>query len=155
MAGIELMGMAEPAGEWYERRKRNPKGMGEVSQAAFLLRARGMGLAVAIPWGDSERCDFVVWAKSGRMRRVQVKGTGRLYRRGYEVQAVSTTRDGRKKRYTAREIDVLAAYVQPVEAWYLVPIAAVGRRKSLRLYPGIASKSAEWERWLEAWEELE
>ena len=96
---------------------------------------------------------------------MQVKGTGRLHRRGYEVQPVHTTRRGGKQRYTNKDIDVIAAHVQPVDAWYLIPIEKVGRAKSLRLYPGIEVRSgslaghsaahgqvARWERWKDAWD---
>jgi hypothetical protein len=114
-----------------------------------------MGFGVAIPWGDSERCDFVVWDREGgRIWRVQVKATGRLYRRGYEVQPVHSTRGLGKKRYTAREIDVVVAHVQPVDAWYVIPIEKVGRAKSLRLYPDIKSRRPMWEEYREAWDQL-
>ena len=81
-----MMAMAEES--WWERRKTNPKRMGEVSQAAFLLKAQTLGFGVALPWGDSEKCDFIVWAgDGGRLLRVQVKSTGRLDRGGYDIQA--------------------------------------------------------------------
>jgi len=123
--------------------------------------------------GDNQKFDFVVWRRDGRAVRVQVKGTGRLHRRGYEVQPVHTTRRGGKKRYTKKDIDVIAAHVQPVDAWYLIPIEKVGRAKSLRMYPGIEVKTpriavvlkarsgknpqpsqqvARWERWRDAWD---
>ncbi len=88
------------------------------------------------------------------MFRVQVKGTGRLYRRGYEVQPVHSTRGHGKKRYTKKDIDVVAAHVQPVDVWYLPPIAEVGRAKSLRFYPDIKSRRPMWEEYREAWEVL-
>ena len=151
-----MMAVADPKEKWWEWARKNPKQSGEISQAAFLLKARTMGFKVALPWGDSERYDFVVWAEEGGpMYRVQVKGTGRLYRRGYEVQPVHSTRGRGKKRYTAREIDVVAAHVQPVDAWYVLPIAAVGRAKSLRFYPDIRSRKPMWEEYREAWEVLE
>jgi hypothetical protein len=153
--------------KWWERLRGNPKRAGEISQAAFLLKAEMMGFHVALPWGDSERYDFVVWSQDARrVFRVQVKGTGRLYRRGYEVQPVHSTRKGGKKRYTKKDIDVIAAHVQPADAWYLIPIERVGRAKSLRLYPGIESRQTvgrkkrarraprEWEQWRNAWEVL-
>jgi hypothetical protein len=153
-----MSGMAEAGEKWWERVRRNPKKSGEISQAAFLLKATTMGFNVALPWGDSERWDFVVWGREGeRVMRVQVKGTGRLYLGGYEVQPVHSTGRSGKKRYTKKEIDVIAAHVQPVDAWYLIPIEAVGRAKSLRLYPeGGSSKRREhdWEPWLSAWEVL-
>jgi hypothetical protein len=95
-----------------ERGKRNPKRMGEMSQAAFLVKAQRLGFALAVPWGDSEKCDFIVWEREcGRLLRVQVKATGRLHRGGYDVQPVYATRDEGKKTYTAAQIDVLAAHV--------------------------------------------
>jgi hypothetical protein len=150
-----LMAVADPKEKWWEWKRRDPKQSGEISQAAFLLRARTLGFKVALPWGDSERFDFVVWMEEGGpMYRVQVKGTSRLHRRGYEVQPVRSTRGGQKKRYTAKEIDVVAAYVQPVDVWYLLPIKAVGRAKSLRFYPDIKSRNPMWEKYREAWEVL-
>ncbi len=147
--------VADPRGKWWKEMRGDPKRSGEVSQAAFLLKARTLGFKVALPWGDSERYDFVVWAEEGgEMFRVQVKGTGRLYRRGYEVQPVHSTRRQGKKRYTKKEIDVVAAHVQPVDVWYLLPIAAVGRAKSLRFYPDIKSRWPMWEEYREAWEVL-
>jgi hypothetical protein len=181
-----LMAEADP-GEWWKKLRRSPKRLGEVSQAAFLHKAKMMGLNVALPWGDSERYDFVVWADaslgsagegsgsettskaagrsarstqasstqtSSRIFRVQVKGTGRLYMRGYEVQPVRSTRGRGKRRYTTREVDVIAAHVQPVDVWYLIPMEEVGRARSLRLYPDIESRGPLWEKWREAWEVL-
>jgi hypothetical protein len=147
-----VMAVADVGESWWERRRRNPKRMGEVSQAAFLLKARTLGLGVALPWGDSEKYDFIVWAgERGRLLRVQVKATGRLHRRGYEVQPVYTTRGEGKKRYTAEEIDVVAAHVQPRDVWYLLPIAAVAGVRSLRFYPDIESRGPRWEAYREAW----
>jgi len=170
-----IRAMADPGEKWWERVRGNPKRSGEISQAAFLLKASMMGFNLALPWGDSERWDFVVWGRDQqRVMRVQVKGTGRLYLGGYEVQPVHSTRGGGKKRYTKREIDVIAAHVQPVDAWYLIPIEAVGKAKSMRLYPEAAGcevlpvrdlvgkflrksgrrRKPDWERWRNAWEVL-
>ena len=78
-----LFAAVDPQEKWWERLRGNPKRAGEISQAAFLLKAEMMGFHVALPWGDSERYDFVVWSQDARrVFRVQVKGTGRLYRRG-------------------------------------------------------------------------
>lgn len=149
-----LMAMVDEDAKWWERLRGNPKRLGEVSQAAFLLKAEMMGFSLALPWGDSERYDFVVGKAGERMLRVQVKGTGRLYRRGYEVQPVHATRGQGKRRYTKRDIDVLAGHVQPLDVWYLIPIEAVGRAKSLRFYPDVESRRPRWERWREAWDVL-
>jgi len=136
-----MFAAVDPQEKWWARLRGNPKRSGEVSQAAFLLKAEMRGLSLALPWGDSEKYDFVVWGRGGeKVCRVQVKGTGRLHRRGYEVQPVHATRRGGKKRYTKKDIDVIAAHVQPVDAWYLIPIEKIGRAKSLRLYPDIEAR---------------
>ena len=46
------------------------------------------------------------------------------------------------------------AHVQPVDAWYVIPIEKVGRAKSLRLYPGIESRNPRWEQWRDRWDLL-
>src|SRR5580693_4859870 len=48
---------------WWERRRSNPKRMGGLSQAAFLVKAQSLGFGLALPWGASERYDFIVWAR--------------------------------------------------------------------------------------------
>jgi hypothetical protein len=166
-----IFACADPCAGWWERLRGNPKRSGEISQAAFLLKAETMGFDVALPWGDNQKFDFVVWRGNGRALRVQVKGTGRLHRRGYEVQPVHATRRGGKKRYSKKDIDLIAAHVQPVDAWYLIPIEKVGRAKSLRLYPGIERRGTpglgrnaphvrrtrrirNWERWRDRWDLL-
>ncbi len=150
-----MMAMADPAPFGKERRDWNPKRMGEMSQAAFLLEAQRLGFRLAVPWGDSEKFDFVVWARQGgRLLRVQVKATGRLYRGGYDVQPVYSTRGQGKKRYTAREIDVLAAHVvleSGGDVWYLLPVGAIAGVKSLRFFPGLNGKNPRWEGYREAW----
>jgi hypothetical protein len=159
----------DPDPGWWERRRSNPKRMGELSQAAFLVRAQSLGYGLALPWGDSERYDFIVWARPrGRMLRVQVKATGRLNCGGYDVQPVYSTRGEGKKTYTAADIDVLAAHVvlekvPGKEVWYLLPIAAFAGVKSLRFYPDLCpgsyrdleSRRARWEGYRESWEWLE
>jgi hypothetical protein len=134
--------------------------MGEMSQAAFLVKAQSLGFGLALPWGDSEKYDFVAWARpGGRLLRVQVKATGRLNRGGYDVQPVYSTRGEGKKTYTDRDIDVLAAHVvleggEGKDVWYVLPIAAFAGVKSLRLFPGLKSRNPRWEGYRESWEWL-
>jgi PD-(D/E)XK endonuclease len=144
---------------WWERQGSNPKRMGELSQAAFLVKAQAMGFGLALPWGDSEKYDFIVWARPrGRLLRVQVKATGRLNCGGYDVQPVYSTRGEGKKTYTAADIDVLAAHVVVdarvelrKEVWYLLPVRAFSGEKNLRFFPDLKSRNPRWERYRELW----
>src|SRR5208282_539127 len=42
---------AEVDEAWLERWRRNPKRIGELSQAMFLQKASSLGFGVALPWG--------------------------------------------------------------------------------------------------------
>jgi hypothetical protein len=148
----------DPGPSWWERQRKNPKRLGELSQAAFLVKAQSMGFGLALPWGDSEKYDFVVWARpGGRLLRVQVKATGRLNGGGYDVQPVYSTRGEGKKIYTVEDIDVLAAHVVregKEDVWYLLPVGAFAGVKSLRLFPDLKSRNPRWEGYREGWEWL-
>jgi hypothetical protein len=147
-----IMAVADEPESWTARRKRNPKRIGEIAEAAFLLRAAALGLGVAKPWGDSERFDFIVWAgRRGRMRRVQVKSSGRVYARGYEAQPVYSVPGKGKVELTKEDIDVLAAYVRGLDVWYVLPVEVFAPAKSLRFYPDVKCAQAMWEEWREAW----
>jgi hypothetical protein len=135
------------------RPRPNTKRTGEHSEAAFLLKATDEGFGVAKPWGDSERYDFIL--DSGRrLWRVQLKCTVTLRARGYDVQSIYAVYGGGKVCYTADEIDVLAAYIIPKKAWYVIPVEDFAPCRSLRFYPDIECKRARWEKYREAWDLL-
>jgi len=135
------------------KRRMNSKRMGELSEAAFLLKARTLGLLVSKPWGDSEKYDFVV-DFDGELWRVQVKCTGAVHARGYEVQAIYGVYGKRKKAYTAKDIDALVVHIQPRDVWYVIPVQAFAPGKNLRFYPDIRCWCARWEKYREAWKLL-
>jgi hypothetical protein len=144
-----LSGAAEDVrGRW---QRRNPKRNGEISELAFLLKARELGLLVAKPWGDSERYDFIV-DSGARLWRVQLKSTAVVHARGYEVQAIYSVYGKGKAGYTAEEIDALAVHIRPLEVWYVLPVEAFAPGRNLRFYPDIECRSARWERYREGWE---
>src|SRR2546429_7485646 len=68
-----LTGAAEREKGW--RLRRNPKRAGEISEAAFVVRAHSLGFLVAKPWGDSEKYDFVLDAGS-KLWRGGVRSAG-------------------------------------------------------------------------------
>ena len=130
-------------------RRKNTKRTGELSEAAFLHKAVAQGFGVAKPWGDSERYDFIL-DNGSRLLRVQVKCTGYLRARGYDIQSIHTDRT-RKAAYTEKDIDALIAHIVPIDAWYVIPIATCARIKSLRFYPDTECKRARFEKFREAW----
>jgi len=127
-----------------------PKRMGELSELDFLRKAMGMGMIVSKPWGDSYRYDFIV-DTNGRLFRAQVRSTeNRFGHRGYAVHA--SVYVGRKiVGLTAKDIDVIVAYIVSRDIWYVVPVKAFVPRKNLWFYPDGSKKGAMFEKFREAW----
>jgi hypothetical protein len=69
-----------------------------------------------------------------RFLRVQVKSTSFRKGNGYLCGFSSNQRS---KRYTRRQVDFFAVYVIPEDLWYIIPAAAVLKKKGteLMLYP--------------------
>ena len=133
---IELQAVAAPT------RKRR----GEAAEAAFLARATHLGFSVCLPWGDSERYDSVVTLGHGFLR-VQVKSATRYLETRYRVKTTGAS----GAVYTAAEIDFFVAYIVPEDIWYIIPIAAIGRRKGARFYPHTRNSLGHFEKYREAW----
>ena len=132
-------------------RRPNTKRIGELAEAAFVVKAARLGFAVSKPWGDSERYDFIL--DSGpRTWRVQIKSTDSLNNRGYQVQSTYTDRK-QKGHYTPADIDVLVAYILPLDLWYVIPAQAFPASASIRLYPegNISGRRPRFEQYREAW----
>jgi hypothetical protein len=136
-APISIQAVAEPT------RKRR----GEAAEAAFLARATHLGFTVCLPWGDSERYDSVV-DMGQRFLRVQVKSATAYGESRYRVKTAGAS----GVPYTTAEIDFFVAYIVPEDIWYIIPIAAIGRRKGVRFYPNSRRPSrAQFEKYREAW----
>ena len=128
------------------------KERGEWVELVFMARAVRNGFRVSKPWGDSAAFD--VGVESGeRILRVQVKSTdcrvGCGYLCGFKPNHNSDP-------YTAKEVDLFAAYVVPEDAWYVIPVRVVLKRKSfnLSLCPVETRKYGKrykYERYREAW----
>ncbi len=126
------------------------KRQGEAAEAAFLERAINLGLTVAKPWSDNVPFDFIVVGETG-LHRVQVK-SARTHYAGHGSYHVSIGR-GRlhKLTYSAKEIDFLAALVIPERTWYIIPVRALGRRRSLSLGSQHPQSRRLFEPYREAW----
>jgi hypothetical protein len=106
------------------------KAKGEIGELAFLHKAASLGFGVTMTYGDNERYDFIL--DSGeRLWRVQVKSTYCMCRRGYRTVGYR----GDKKPYTAEEIDFLAAYIAPLNIWYVIPVRHLATALPLNFYP--------------------
>jgi hypothetical protein len=122
---------------------KHPKLRGEWAEMCFMTRAAEHGLCVTRPWGEMSRYDFAVEYK-GRFVRVQVKSTMFLDRGGYVV-----TVRGWKGKYTGDPFDFVAAYLIPLDIWYILPGDSFKMRGSVGLYPNL--KKSKYGQFKEAW----
>jgi hypothetical protein len=134
------------------RRNHKPptrKRLGELAELAFMSKAASLGFGVAKPYGDSERFDFIL-SRDGRLWRVQVKSTRTAKRGVYEISAHGCW--GAHDIYTKDEIDLIVAYVVPLDVCYIIPIEATRGRKRLCLHPDVPRKACyKYEKYREAW----
>ena len=125
---------------------KNRKQRGEWAEMCFMARAAAHGLCVAKPYGDSAPYDFAI-EYQGRFLRVQVKST-KYKRFGCYICRVHTT----SRPYRADQIDFVAAYVIPLDVWYMLPASAFQRKTQVCLSPH--RKTSKYGRYREAWDLL-
>ncbi len=128
-------------------RRPDPKHQGEVADLVFMRKALSVEFHVAKPWSENSRYDFIV-DSGGHLTRVQVKSVAVPQRDAYPITAGSGHHS--KRAYTCRDIDLLAAYVVPADAWYLIPVSAFTPVKTIRLCPHRPSRRR-FESFREAW----
>lgn len=141
------------------QQKLDDKRRGELAELAFTYKAASLGFGVAKPFGESHRYDLLIQHKR-RLLRIQVKSCFTTYRRrnlrGFAIVVCRHSYRG-NVNYSRDDIDFIAAFVAPHDAWYIIPVEAVGSRTSIRLYPDGKSKRAGalFEQYREAWHLLQ
>ena len=112
----------------------DPNHKGNVAEAAIAFHAMRLGIPVCRPLIEHCRYDLVL-ELGGELRRVQCKW---VPRRGevIPVRFVGNRRGPNgfiRTRYTAEEIDAIAAYCEQVDKCYYLPIEEIGDRDSVQL----------------------
>jgi len=115
---------------------RNPKAVGELSEAAVVYHLVRAGYVLARPLGDNARWDLII-EHGERLLRVQVK-TGRLNRSGavFFPTCSSQAHRGRGRLSYHGQCELFAVYCPDLDETYLVPVDGTGGRGcSLRVRP--------------------
>jgi hypothetical protein len=130
---------------------RNYKRRGEIVEIAFLHVVSNMGFAVTKPYGDSEAYDFIVDSGS-RLWRVQVKSCVCRRKWTYHLRACHGAGTvPAAGPYTAEQIDILAVYIIPADAWYIIPVNAFSPCIFLAFQPHLPVAAGRYEQYREAW----
>lgn len=114
---------------------------GKVAEALFVAHALTRGIVPAWTSTEEEPFDFLCWTGK-RCLRVQVKGS----RQKGSISLSLKHRGGRS--YSKRVLDFFAIYHFDSEAWYLIPVEKLKRKKSISFGGG------RWERYRAAWDLL-
>jgi hypothetical protein len=130
------------------------KEQGEWAELQFMAAAAQRHFTVCKPWGDKAAFDVGI-EYCPNFLRVQVKSCTCRRGRGYWCQF--RPHDGKSADYSLEELDLFAAYVIPVNAWYLIPAAVLLGRKRVRgamLFPvllPVRKNSFHYECYKDAW----
>ena len=128
----------------------NLKRRGSQYEAAFATQALKRGLDILEPYGDYMPYDVMVQNGDGRILRVQVKGTGNQIKNKPGYKVIAATGNSTKTPITPDEVDVLAAYVEPEDTWYVIPVVKLKGNVSVYLNPN-TKRNGRYEVWKEAW----
>jgi hypothetical protein len=132
------------------------KQRGEWVELRFMATAAERGFPILKPWGDTRPYDVAV-DYGPNFLRIQVKSTACRTGTGYFCQCKPHYL--KKQDYTLDQVDLFAAYVIPVQAWYLIPAALLlgpERKTGIMLYPvdPLKKDRYRYEAYKEAWQML-
>jgi len=124
---------------------KHPKQRGEWAELRFMARAAEHGLCITKPRGEMAHYDFAI-EHQGRFLRVQVKSTKHQRKR---QRCYLCNVHGWNGPYGANQIDFVAAYIIPLDLWYIIPVRAFRGKPNIYLSPHL--KVSKYGRYREAW----
>ena len=136
------------------RPEKTPKRSGAATEARFVSEVLRRGFDVLDTVGDYLPFDCLVSNRSGRFTRVQVKGSSYRAPKQQHFKVVAATGSATKAPIDPEQVDVLAAYVVPADAWYLIPVDRLASI-SLHFSPLNPESKAKYEVWRDAWNVFE
>ena len=119
--------------------KLSSKKQGTIYEQIFVVRALQAGLEPHLTVGDYLPHDIVVSNAAGGTFRVQVKGTAnpKAEQRNnprYRITAGGAQGNRAKAPLDCSKVDVLGAYIEPEDAWYMIPCLKI-KCTAVWLYP--------------------
>ena len=129
---------------------------GSLYEQIFFAEALKHGLEVFPPLGDYLPIDCLVMNGAGRVFKVQIKGTGNSElcskNKGAGRYKITTScGNSNKSPLDCTKVDVLAAYIEDLELWYLIPCMSVDNALTIGLYPNTPDSRGKHEKFRENW----
>lgn len=123
------------------------KQQGDTTELRFMLLNQELGYTISKPFGDNAKYDLIV--DTGiELQRIQVKSTRRKETSSgmdcYNCLVCSGADS--KQQYSTKDIDYVAIYVIPENAWYKIPVKDI-KGKTVKLYPHRKSQRDTYEKY--------
>jgi hypothetical protein len=132
------------------------KSTGSLFEQKFIVEALSRGLHPHQPIGDYLPHDVIVTNNAGRSFKVQIKGTSNAHRESdrpnyrWRITA-STGRSNSKIPIDCSKVDAIAAYVETLDAWYVIPCLQV-TSMAVWLYPNNPKSRGRYEKYRDNWD---
>lgn len=122
---------------------------GHKIEAKFQYDALNNNLIVSKPYGDSSPYDFII-DNGKKLLKIQVKSVKELEKEKYRKRYRCRITHKKGKKYSIKNIDILACYIIPLDIWYFIPISkATGIQANL--YPYDEDSDGSYEKYKENW----
>jgi len=124
---------------------------GRYYEVLFKAECLKRGLLVLSPECSHLPFDVAIFS-NGKFLRIQIKGTGVLrekYRKGCGTDRYYTfnSKTSCGKSYLELGIDFIAAYIEPLNSWYIIP-AFMATAAMFQIRPGSTGKASDCkDRW--------
>ena len=123
------------------------KQQGDTTELRFMLLNQELGYTISKPFGDNAKYDLIVDTDI-ELQRIQVKSTRRKETSSgmdcYNCLVCSGADS--KQKYSDKDIDYIAIYVIPENAWYKIPVKDI-KGKTVKLYPHRKSQRDTYEKY--------
>ena len=133
------------------------KRRGSLYEQTFFTEALSRNLEVFTPLGDYLPQDCLVMNQAGKIFKVQIKGTkDKVIDKANKGlgRYMITTSTGRSKKESldCTKVDILAAYIEAIPTWYIIPCLEINQAVRISLYAHNPSSKAKHEKYREAWD---
>lgn len=135
---------------------------GSTNEVRFISKAYEKGFTASLPISP-ERYDLIL-DNGTRLLKVQIKSTSSIdksYNSKLNTRYKISTQVGKQwhgkqsRPYTEGDIDILAAYIVPLDIWYLLPVEEISSKKGINVCPENEATKGKYEKYREAWNLLE
>ena len=128
------------------------KRQGTLYEAKFIVEALEHSLDPHSCPGEYMAHDFLVTNAAGKVFKTQVKGTQYCEndRKTRRFKVLATTGNKVKTQLDCTKVDLLAAYVEPCDTWYIIPCMQLSS-KTIWFYPSNPNSLGKYEKYKDKW----